>query len=109
MLQSMRLQRVGHDLATEQQHKRGLGGGLSQFLSHLLWIIKHPTSQSYSELNKLRSTRSVKCFPKCLNYCSPRRKNKMTVDNPSQADQFASPHLGPSSSISKSEIQRVKG
>ena len=101
MLQSMRLQRVGHDLATEQQQRRGLGGWLSQFLSHLLRIIKHPTSQGYSELNKLTSKRPVKCFPKCLNYCSPRRKNKMTADNPFQADQFTSPHLGPSSSISK--------
>ena len=94
--------RKGSDtLATEQQQRRGLGGGLSQFLSHLLRIIKHTTSQGYFELNKLTSKRSVKCFPKCLNYCSPRRKNKMTADTPSQADQFASPHLGPSATISK--------
>lgn len=35
VLQSMRLQRSWFDLAAEQQHKRGLGAELSQFLSHL--------------------------------------------------------------------------
>ena len=68
----MRLQRVGHDLATEQQQRRGLGGGLSQFLSRLLRIIKHPTSQGYSELNKLTSKSPVKCFPQMLKLLFPK-------------------------------------